>query len=54
MGAAKDDSDWSADLLGDETRLNKRLDKLKLDLHVCAGDGNCQVRRPAPLPSLQA
>ena len=43
---AKDESrrETAADLLQEETRLNRRLEKLKLDLHVCKGDGNCQVR----------
>lgn len=40
----KDHSSWEPDLLSEETRLQKRLDRLKLDMHVVSGDGNCQFR----------
>ena len=40
---AKDRGNSEPDLLQAETRLHKRLEKLRLDMHVVKGDGNCQV-----------
>ena len=37
-------AETNPDLLQDETRLHKRLEKLRLNMHVVRGDGNCQVR----------
>ena len=33
------------DLKTEERRLAERLSKLRLDMHIMAGDGSCQVRR---------
>lgn len=40
---AQDHASWAPDLASDEARLQARLEKLKLDMQVVSGDGNCQV-----------
>ena len=40
---AKDHADWNPDLNSQEERLRKRLAKLKLEMKVMVGDGNCLV-----------
>lgn len=40
---ALDHKSWQPDLATDEARLQQRLEKLKLDMQVVQGDGNCQV-----------
>lgn len=41
---AQSHQSWQPDLASDESRLQARLEKLKLDMQVVQGDGNCQVR----------
>ncbi|KAK9791363.1 hypothetical protein WJX73_009217 [Symbiochloris irregularis] len=41
---AQDHASWTPDLASDEARLQARLEKLKLDMQVVSGDGNCQFR----------
>ncbi|KAK9806216.1 hypothetical protein WJX72_005737 [[Myrmecia] bisecta] len=41
---SEDRAHQEPDLMAQETRLQKRLGKFKLDMHVMAGDGNCQFR----------